>query len=76
MSFTVLVIAAIVLAAIFGTVWGGPLFAIPVLVIGFGVIGVIELRRRQREAQSMDAHRDEAKAEKVEFTARDQETLT
>lgn len=76
MSFTVLAVAALLLAVIFGTVWGGPLFAVPILLIGFAVIGFVEMRRRSQQAHSMREFRDEAKAEKVDFTARDEQTLT
>jgi Sec-independent protein translocase protein TatA len=50
----------------------GPTVAIvAVLVV---VLGSLELRRRGNEAQSMQGFRDQAKAESIEFTARDKQT--
>jgi hypothetical protein len=56
--------------------WISPVIAIPLLVLGIGVIGLLDLQRRRRHARELHEFRDEAKTEKVEFTERDQQTLT
>ena len=70
-------IAAAILGLLVGTalVPGAPIFALPIVAILVAVLGVSEMRRRQGEAKSMQGFRDEAKAESIEFTARDKQTL-
>ena len=54
---------------------GAVIVALPVAVIGIVVLGMLDLRRRRNQAKTVDEFRDEAKAEKVDFTERDKETL-
>jgi UDP-N-acetylmuramyl pentapeptide phosphotransferase/UDP-N-acetylglucosamine-1-phosphate transferase len=54
---------------------GAVIVAVPLAVIGVGVIGFLDLRRRSRQAKQVHDFREQAKTEKVDFTARDQETL-
>ena len=54
---------------------GAVIVALPVAAIGIVVLGLLDLRRRRNQSQSMDEFRNEAKAEEVEFTERDKETL-
>ena len=70
-------IAAAILGLLIGTalVPGAPIFALPIVAILIVILGGMQLRKRTAEAQSMQALRDDAKAEPVEFTARDKETL-
>jgi hypothetical protein len=48
---------------------------VPLFVIGVVVIGMLDLRRRRRHVDEISDFRDQAKAEEVEFTDRDQQTL-
>jgi hypothetical protein len=71
------VIAALVLA--FGAsafVWGTPILGVPIILVALALMGGAELGRRRQQAKQLQQIRDEAKAEKVEFTPRDKETLT
>jgi hypothetical protein len=54
---------------------GAVIVALPVAVIGIGIIGFMDLRRRREERQSMKAFREDAATEGVDFTERDKETL-
>jgi hypothetical protein len=70
-----------ILAAILGLlvgsalIPGAPVFGLPIVAILVVVLGTLEMRRRSGEARSMQSFRDEAKAEPIEFTARDKQTL-
>ena len=76
MSAATVVIAAFVVALMaFGVAWGAPIIAVPIVLVGALAFGVFDLRRRRSQARQMREFRDEAKAEKVDFTDRDQETL-
>lgn len=55
--------------------WISPVLAIPMLVIGLLVIGLLDMRRRRRHTEEIKDFRDQAKAEEVEFSDRDRETL-
>jgi Na+/H+ antiporter NhaD/arsenite permease-like protein len=59
----------------FAFVVGAPIFAVPIVLVALAILGLLELRARAKRARSMEEFRDEAAAEKVEFTARDKETL-
>ena len=54
---------------------GAVIVALPVAAVGIVVLGMMDLRRRRKQSKSMQEFRDEAKAEDVEFTERDKETL-
>jgi hypothetical protein len=49
--------------------------ALPVAVIGIVVIGFLDFNRRRKQTQQLGELRDQAKADQVEFTERDKETL-
>jgi hypothetical protein len=71
-----LVTSAFVLGLIaFSFAVGAPIFAVPIVLVGIVAIGVIDFRRRREQAREMHDFRDQAKAESVEFTRRDKETL-
>jgi hypothetical protein len=71
-----LVVAAFVLGLIaFSFALGAPILAVPIAIVGVAVIGGVDYRRRRKQVKQMDHFRDEAKAESVEFTRRDRETL-
>jgi hypothetical protein len=54
---------------------GAVIVAVPVALVAVGVAGLLDLRKRRKQAVSMDEHRDRARTEKVEFTERDEQTL-
>ncbi len=77
MTGPVIAAAALVLGMMaFAFVVGTPIWAVPIALAALGVLGLLELGRRRKEARQMQGLREEAKAQKVEFTARDKETLT
>lgn len=77
MSAVTLLIIAAVVGLLVGTalIPGAPIFALPIVAILIGVLGLGELRRRSAETRGMQSFRDQAKADPVEFTDRDRETL-
>jgi hypothetical protein len=60
-------------ALLFG---GAPLLVLPILAAALLVLGLLGLARRTRGERNLAQHREQAKAEKVEFTERDKQTLT
>jgi hypothetical protein len=77
MSAFTLVVAAAIVGLVVGAalVPGAPIFALPIALILIVVMGVGEMRRRAADSQSMEAFREEADSDPVEFTARDKQTL-
>jgi hypothetical protein len=77
MTPTTVIIAAFLLAlvAIAVVFPGAALIAIPLAVLAIAVVGFTDFNRRRKSAHSMEELREEAKAEKVDFTERDKETL-
>jgi hypothetical protein len=72
----VLVVAAFVLGLIaLSFAWGAPVFAVPIVIAGAAVLGFSDMRRRRRQVKQMHDFRQQAKAETVDFTERDKETL-
>lgn len=69
--------AALLLGLLIGSiaVWGAPIFAVPIVLVALAIIGLGQMRRRSERARDIGELRDEAAAEKVEFTERDRETL-
>ena len=69
-------VLALILGLIVGavSVVGTPIFAIPIVIVALGIIGLMQMRRRSVEAGGMREFREQAQAEKVEFTERDRET--
>jgi hypothetical protein len=51
------------------------IIAIPLAIVGIGVIALIDITRRRRQAQQVHDFREEAKTKDVDFTERDKETL-
>lgn len=70
-------VAALVLGLFVGTiaVAGAPIFALPIVLVVLALIGLGQMRRRSQSARDIGELRDQAAAEKVEFTERDRETL-
>jgi hypothetical protein len=77
-GFTFAVIAfALALVVMSGAFMGGAVIvAIPVAIALVVIVGLLDLRRRRNQAQGMHTYRQEADSEKVEFTARDRQTLS
>lgn len=75
MSGPAAVIAALVLSLIaFAFVFGTPILGVPIALVVLGLFGLVQMQRRRKTAQDIHEFREQAKAEKVEFTARDRET--
>ena len=71
-----LIVAAFVLGLIaFSFVIGAPIFAVPIAIVGVAAIGAFDMNRRRKQAREMHDFREQAKAESVEFTPRDRDTL-
>jgi uncharacterized membrane protein YcjF (UPF0283 family) len=77
-SFTLVVagFAAALVAMSFAFAGGAVIVAIPVALVAIAISGLVDLRRRQKQTGDVRQLREEAKAEKVDFTERDKETLT
>ena len=73
--FTIAVGAFLVGLVLLVVVFGQVILALPIVAIGIAVLGLLDLRRRRNQSQSMQEFRNEAKAEEGEFTERDKETL-
>jgi uncharacterized membrane protein len=77
MSGISIVVAAFALALIMVSfaVGGLQIFLIPIALLAFAAVGLLELRRRRQATRRMQEHRDQAKTQGVDFTDRDQQTL-
>jgi UDP-N-acetylmuramyl pentapeptide phosphotransferase/UDP-N-acetylglucosamine-1-phosphate transferase len=78
MSGLSIIVAAFLLALVamsFAFGGGAVVVALPVAVIGIVVIGFLDFNRRRKQTQQLGELRDQAKADQVEFTERDKETL-
>jgi hypothetical protein len=74
-AFTV-VVAAFMLALVATTLaFGVGILAIPVALIGVGVIAATDFHKRRRQATMIHDHRERARTNKVNFTERDKQTL-
>jgi fatty acid desaturase len=60
-------------ALLFG---GAPLLILPIIVVPFLAFWLSGAMRRARRDRDLAEHREQAKAEKVDFTDRDKQTLT
>ena len=77
-GFTFAVIAfAVALVVMSGAFMGGAVIvAVQVAITLVVIVGLLDLRRRRNQAQGRHTYRQEAASEKVEFTARDRQTLS
>jgi uncharacterized protein (DUF58 family) len=66
-------LALVAIAVVFP---GAALVAIPLAVLVILAVGFIDFSRRRKQSRSVEELREEAKAEKVDFTERDKETLS
>ena len=67
--------AGALVAMSFAFAGGAVIVALPVAFVAMGVAALIDLRRRQKQLGDVRELRDDAKAEKVDFSERDKETL-
>lgn len=56
--------------------FGAPFLAIPIILLLPGPIITFEFLRRQHRARQIKRFRDDARARKIGFTAKDRETLS
>ena len=71
------IVAAFALALVvmsFTFMGGAVVVAVPLAIIGVAIAAFVNLNRRRKEAQSLQAHREQAEND-VEFTERDRRTL-
>jgi hypothetical protein len=74
---SVIVIAFLLglVAMSFAFAGGAVIVALPVAAIGIAAVMAFDFNRRRQQAKQIHDHREQAKAENVEFTSRDKETL-
>jgi choline-glycine betaine transporter len=77
-GFTLAAVAfALALVVMSGAFMGGAVIvAVPVAIAIVVAAGLLDLKRRRNQAEGMHIYREEASSEKVEFTARDRQTLS
>jgi hypothetical protein len=77
-GFSLVVIAfALALVVMSGAFMGGAVIvAVPLAIAIVVAVGLLDLRRRRNQARGMHHYREQASSEKVEFTARDRQTLS
>ncbi len=74
-TIAVITFCLALIAMSFAFAGGAVIVAVPLAILGIMGAGALELKRRRAEARSMQSFRDESKADDVEFSARDEETL-
>jgi hypothetical protein len=77
-GFTFAAIAfALALVVMSGAFMGGAVIvAVPLAILIVLGAGLLDLRRRRNQAQGMEQFRQQADSEKIDFTARDRQTLS
>jgi MprA protease rhombosortase-interaction domain-containing protein len=78
MTPVTLIVAAFLLglaAMSFAFGGGAVVVALPLVLLAIGALAVFDFSRRRRQTKQVQGFREEAKAESVEFTERDKETL-
>jgi hypothetical protein len=76
MSALTVVVAAFMLALIATTfAFGAGILAIPIALIGVGVIAATDFNKRRKQATMIHDQRERARTDKVNFTERDEQTL-
>jgi hypothetical protein len=76
--FTIVVVAfALALVVMSGAFMGGAVIvAVPLAIALVIAVGLLDLRRRRNQAQGMHRYRERAESDKIDFTARDRQTLS
>jgi hypothetical protein len=68
---------ALALVVMSGAFMGGAVIvAVPLAIAILIMVGLLDLKRRRNQAQGMHRFRESAASDKVEFTARDRQTLS
>ena len=62
-------------AMAFAFAGGAVIVAIPLAIFVVLCIGLLDVMRRRSQAQKVSEHREEAQAQKADFTERDQQSL-
>jgi Sec-independent protein secretion pathway component TatC len=77
-GFTFVAVAfALALVVMSGAFMGGAVIvAVPLAILFVLGAGLLDLRRRRNQAQGMEQFRQQADSEKIDFTARDRQTLS
>jgi hypothetical protein len=73
------VVGAFALALVamsFAFAGGAVIVAVPLAILGIGIAALVDFNRRRNQATSIHDHRAKAESDGVEFTERDQQTLT
>ena len=75
---TIIVVAFLLgLVAMSFAFGGGAVFvALPIAALGIAAVAFVDFNRRRKQSRSLEEFREDAKAEKVDFTERDKETLS
>jgi asparagine N-glycosylation enzyme membrane subunit Stt3 len=55
---------------------GAVIVAVPLAIAILIVVGLLDLKRRRNQAEGMHRFREQAASDKIEFTARDRQTLS
>jgi hypothetical protein len=63
------------IAMSFAFAGGAVIVVLPIVIVALTVAGLLDLNRRRKQARRIHEHREQAKAESVDFTERDQRTL-
>jgi predicted RNA methylase len=76
MSALTVVVAAFMLALVATSLaFGVGILAIPVAIVGIGVVAAMDFRKRRKQATMIQDQRERARTDKVDFTERDKQTL-
>jgi uncharacterized protein (DUF58 family) len=78
MSALTTVASAFILGLLVATLmWGGAglVIGLPVALIVLGAVFALDVKRRRESVTSMEAQRERARTNKVDFTERDKQTL-
>lgn len=77
MSIPLIILGLLAVSIVFGAafVLGSPILAIPILLLLPGPIFMLAAMKRQKRARQISRFREQAKAQKTDFDARDERTL-
>ena len=73
LAVSAFMIALVVMSGAF--MGGAVLVAVPLAILVIGTMGFLDLRRRSKQAKTIQDHRHQAQNDKIEFNERDKETL-
>ena len=73
--FTVFVAAFLLALVATAFAFGVGILAIPIALIGVGIIAAVDFNKRRKQATIIHDQRERARTDKVNFTERDEQTL-